>query len=305
MEIEKYDNRKFSEKYETQKKLGEGSFGYVYKAIEKENNSPIAIKRIKTERSDDIDILREFSVMQALKEHPNIVNLQKLVIFGGKIHFIMDYVDQNLLDYISSIPEYMDTKLIKSYSYQIFNGISYCHSHQIIHRDIKTSNILIDGRGCLKIADFGSAKKLVEPCNEYDTGTTIYHAPEIIMRFAYSFEIDIWAIGCVLFEMKTKKHPFYPKKNLSNTSLMYDICKILGTPEDVQKKFSDIPKFEPQKLSNIMGGSDEINDLIEQCFKFKPNERISSKDALKHAYFNDLADDIKKYFTYREKTDTN
>jgi cyclin-dependent kinase 2 len=187
--------------------------------------------------------------------------------------------------------------LVKSYLYQILKGIAYCHSHRILHRDLKLANLLIDRKGVLKLADFGLARAFGVPIRTYthEVVTLWYRAPEILLGQArYSTPVDMWSVGCIFAELVTKR-PLFPGD--CEIDELFRIFRTLGTPnEEVWPGVTTLPDYKstfgqwkPQSLASVVPGLDPLGlDLLSKMLRYAPQERISAKEALKHPYFDDL-----------------
>lgn len=176
--------------------------------------------------------------------------------------------------------------------------MAFCHSHRVLHRDLKPQNILIDNNGVVKLADFGLARAFNVPIRTYthEVVTLWYRAPEILMnQRQYSVPVDIWAIGCIFFELIDLK-PLFPGD--SEIDQLFKIFQILGTPnEDVWPGFTSLPSFQTS-FPNWKGNQldyyarkidDECAiDLLQKMLIYNPNKRISAIDALKHPYFDEV-----------------
>jgi serine/threonine protein kinase len=157
--------------FEKQETIGSGTYGVVYKGINKETNEVIAIKKIKIELETEgvpSTALREISILRELS-HPNIVELKDVVCSDNKLYLLFEFLDVDLRKYLESVPDdtTLDTDLIKSILYQILDGVAYCHSKKVIHRDLKPQNLLLNQYGQLKIADFGLARAFSIPIRPY------------------------------------------------------------------------------------------------------------------------------------------
>lgn len=170
MEDDNFGNndRNLFEKIET---IGSGTYGVVYKGRNTETNETIAIKKIKIELESEgvpSTALREISILRELR-HPNIVELKDVVCSENKLYLIFEYLELDLRKFLETQTqnENLDLELIKSFLYQLLEGIAYCHSKKIIHRDLKPQNLLLDQSGSLKIADFGLARAFSIPIRPY------------------------------------------------------------------------------------------------------------------------------------------
>ncbi|SBT37324.1 protein kinase 5 [Plasmodium ovale wallikeri] len=168
----------------------------------------------------------------------------------------------------------LESVTAKSFLLQLLNGIAYCHEHRVLHRDLKPQNLLINREGELKIADFGLARAFGIPVRKYthEVVTLWYRAPDVLMGSKkYSTPIDIWSVGCIFAEMVNGR-PLFP--GVSETDQLMRIFKILGTPNS-------------KNWPNLKGLDDSGIDLLSKMLKLDPNQRITAKQALEHAYFKE------------------
>ncbi|KAK6140754.1 hypothetical protein DH2020_025500 [Rehmannia glutinosa] len=171
------DGMQFLVQYEKVEKIGEGTYGVVYKARDRVTNETIALKKIRLEQEDEgvpSTAIREISLLKEM-QHGNIVRLQDVVHSEKRLYLVFEYLDLDLKKHMDSCPEFsQDPRLVKSSSisqlflYQILRGIAYCHSHRVLHRDLKPQNLLIDRRtNALKLADFGLARAFGIPVRTF------------------------------------------------------------------------------------------------------------------------------------------
>lgn len=224
-------------KYEILSVIGEGSYGIVYKCHLKETNEFVAIKKFK-DNSDHHSInksmLRELKSLKIFSSHKNIINFRESFKKQGSYFFVFDYVEKNLLEFLSLHPNGLkETFLIKKILYQIFCALQQMHKMRVAHRDIKPENILIDEKNFeIKICDFGFARRLSpkgesqEKLTEY-VATRWYRAPELLLGAqSYGLEIDLWAVGCIMGEL-IDGNPVFPGD--SDLEQLYIIGKICGS----------------------------------------------------------------------------
>jgi len=288
--------------YQKKGKLGEGTYGKVYLAQDKVTKEYVAMKKMVLETEDEgipSTAIREISLLKELSDHPNIVKLKNVLYLRNKLYLIFEYLEQDLKVYMDSV-SVMDSTLVKSYLYQMLKGIEYCHSHRILHRDLKPQNLLIDKRGRLKLADFGLSRAFGIPLRHYthEVVTLWYRAPEILLgQSRYSTPVDIWSAGCIFAEMASKM-PLFPGD--SEIDQLFRIFRTLGTPNDkVWPGVSKLPDYQPtfpqnppQSLAKIFPMLEPAGiDLLEKMLQYEPSMRVSAKSALEHPYFNNLAKD--------------
>jgi len=285
-----------NQRYEKVQKIGEGTYGVVYKAKDRVDGKFVALKKIRLEHEDEgvpSTAIREIAILQELK-HANIVTLLDVENLPNKLYLVFEYLDQDLKKYMDSIIS-LDPLLAKSYIKQLLEGLLYCHSHRILHRDLKPQNLLIDRHGYLKLADFGLARAVCIPVRPYthEVITLWYRAPEILLGSqAYSMPVDIWSAGCIFAEMLAKR-PLFPGD--SEIDQLFRIFRTLGTPTEETWRGctalpdfkSNFPQWNKQDLKKIITGADPLAiDLLEQMLIYEPNHRICARMALQHQYFN-------------------
>ncbi|XP_020014932.1 cyclin-dependent kinase 3 isoform X2 [Castor canadensis] len=216
-------------------KIGEGTYGVVYKAKNKETGQLVALKKIRLDLETEgvpSTAIREISLLKELK-HPNIVKLLDVVHREKKLYLVFEFLSQDLKKYIDSTPaSELPLHLVKSYLFQLLQGVNFCHSHRVIHRDLKPQNLLINEFGTIKLADFGLARAFGVPLRTYthEVVTLWYRAPEILLgcKF-YSTAVDIWSIGCIFAEMVTRKVLFPGDSEIDQ---LFRIFRTLGTPSE-------------------------------------------------------------------------
>lgn len=287
-------------------KIGEGTYGVVYKGRHKTTGQIVAMKKIRLESEEEgvpSTAIREISLLKELR-HPNIVSLRDCLCRIPCYILSLNLFPwiQEILD---SIPlgQFMDSSLVKSYLYQILQGIVFCHSRRVLHRDLKPQNLLIDNKGTIKLADFGLARAFGIPIRVYthEVVTLWYRSPEVLLGSArYSTPVDIWSIGTIFAELATKKPLFHGDSEIDQ---LFRIFRALGTPnnevwpevESLQDYKNTFPKWKPGSLASHVKNLDKDGlDLLSKMLVYDPAKRISGKMALNHPYFNDLDNQIKK-----------
>lgn len=290
--------------YQKLEKVGEGTYGVVYKVRDKRTGKIAALKKIRLENEKEgvpSTAVREISILKEL-EHENIVKLIEIVSGKGRLNLIFEYLDLDLKRYMTCVKgnENGFTPLhIKSYLWQLVSAIDFCHKRRILHRDLKPQNLLIDPLGNLKLADFGLSRSIGIPVRTYthEIVTLWYRAPELLLGSKYySTAVDVWSIGCIFAEMVTGK-PLFPGD--SEIDLLFKIFSLLGTPDErvwpgvtSLPDFNPvIPKFKRQSITELFSSSgicaDGI-DLFKRMLLYDPGHRISAKRALLHPYFDEI-----------------
>lgn len=286
------------ERYERIEKIGEGTYGVVYKARDANTGDFIALKKIRLDQEDEgipSTAIREISILKELL-HPNIVRLKDVVHAEKRLFLVFEYLDQDLKRFMDSV-HMLRPMLIKSYLFQLISGVAFCHSHRVLHRDLKPQNLLIDRSGKLKLADFGLARAFGIPVRHYthEVVTLWYRAPEILLGARkYSTPVDVWSIGCIFAEM-VMRGPLFPGD--SEIDQLYKIFHTLGTPNnDMWEGVSELPDFTntfpnwPQKRigETVTPLDPDGLDLLAKMLTYDPARRITAASAQLHRYFNDI-----------------
>jgi len=286
------------EDFQKIEKIGEGTYGVVYKGKNKVTGQIVAMKKIRLE-SDDEGIpstaIREISLLKELK-HSNIVCLEDVLMEENRLYLIFEFLSMDLKKYMDSIPadKLMEPELVRSYLYQITNALLFCHQRRVLHRDLKPQNLLIDKNGIIKVADFGLGRSFGIPVRNYthEIVTLWYRAPEVLLGSPrYSCPVDVWSIGCIFAEMCTRKPLFQGDSEIDQLFRMF---RILRTPtEEIWPGVTSLPDYKasfPCWNSNQLEGqiknmNDDGFDLLQKTLIYDPSKRISAKQMLIHAYF--------------------
>ena len=202
-------------KYKIIRTLGTGSFGVVYH-VKSPDNQDLVIKSINLENLSSKKqqrSLKEVSVLEG-QSHPHLISYLSSCIHEKKLLILMEYAKggdlENLIKNYKNKRLYLSEKAIWNMIYEVCLGVEHLHKQKIIHRDIKCLNILMDDEKRLKIADMGVCKTLVgnDPMEGSQVGTPLYLSPEIVQHKPYDTKVDIWAIGCVAYNLATLEPPF-------------------------------------------------------------------------------------------------
>jgi cyclin-dependent kinase 1 len=253
-------------------------------------------QKIKSYREDDEGIpsteLREISLLQELK-HPNVVIL-KDIILDTRLYLVFEYVDMDLKKYMNSVDGMLKPEEVQSFMYQLCSGVAYCHSHGVMHRDLKPQNLLVSKEGALKIADFGLGRAFSPPIRAltHEVYTLWYRAPEILLGSqTYAPPVDAWACGCILAEL-SRKRPLFPGD--SEIDEIFKIFQLLGTPNEqswpgclqLPDWNSAFPFWDRLTLNHkVPDLNDEGVQLLESFLLYDPAKRLSAKASLNHQFF--------------------
>jgi len=313
------------EEFQCLNRIEEGTYGVVYRARDKKTNETVALKRLKMEREKEgfpITSLREINTL-LISQHRNVVHVREIVVGSNmdKIFIVMDFVEHDMKALMETMRQKNQVFLpgeVKCLMEQLLNAIAHLHDNWILHRDLKTSNLLLSHHGILKVGDFGLAREYGSPLKPYTAVvvTLWYRAPELLLGIKeYSTYIDVWSIG-VIFGEFLLMNALFPGK--SESEELDKIFKLLGTPSEkiwpgfnslplVQKmkKFVDYPisrmrdKFPKEMLS------EKGIELLRKFLTYDPKQRISCEGALHHSYFEEspLAIDPSMFPTWPAKSE--
>jgi len=284
------------ERFKRLEKVGEGTYGVVYKARDVETGDTLALKKIRLDAEDEgipSTAIREISLLKQL-QHPNVVRLFDVILADQKLTLVFEYLDQDLKKYLDTHGGCgLDPATTKSFLWQLLQGIAYCHESRVLHRDLKPQNLLINHDGELKLADFGLARCFGIPVRSFthEVVTLWYRSPEVLLGSRhYSTPIDLWSVGCIFAEMASGK-PLFPGKNAKNQ--LMKIFRILGTPTlSDWPRMAELPEYQPNYPffeAQSLGKSVQLNhvglDFLKAFLQYDPSKRISAENAVKHPYF--------------------
>uniref|UniRef100_A0A8C4RFK4 Cell division protein kinase 5 n=1 Tax=Erpetoichthys calabaricus TaxID=27687 RepID=A0A8C4RFK4_ERPCA len=302
------------QKYEKLEKIGEGTYGTVFKAKNRETHEIVALKRVRLDDDDEgvpSSALREICLLKELK-HKNIVRLHDVLHSDKKLTLVFEYCDQDLKKYFDSCNGDLDPEIVKSFMYQLLKGLAFCHSRNVLHRDLKPQNLLINRNGELKLADFGLARAFGIPvrCYSAEVVTLWYRPPDVLFGAKlYSTSIDMWSAGCIFAELANAGRPLFPGNDCDCENLpknMYFLgsfffflksATLLGTPTEEQwPTMTKLPDYKPYpmypaatSLVNVVPKlSATGRDLLQNLLKCNPVQRISAEESLQHPYFSDF-----------------
>ncbi|RKP03575.1 hypothetical protein CXG81DRAFT_6045, partial [Caulochytrium protostelioides] len=302
--------------------VGEGTYGKVFKARSLvDQNQFFALKRVRIETEKEgfpVTGMREVRLLNTLR-HPNIVRLCDIVSDpsqedgqinhgrGTAVYMAFEYLDHDLMGWqygvsMGQLPPWQEPH-IKCLAQQMFSGLAYLHSRNIVHRDLKGANLLINNRGELKLADFGLARKLYEDPRIADYTNRVitmwYRPPELLLGATqYDFAVDIWSAGCILLELFLQSAPFKGRTEFDQMLSIFSKC---GTPtEAMWPGLSQLPwwrMMQPrgvatpdwEALRRNKAGAVVVPQstmaFATELLVYNPAKRLTAVQALAHPYF--------------------
>ncbi|KAG1670225.1 Cyclin-dependent kinase 10 [Nymphon striatum] len=265
--------------FEKLNRIGEGTYGIV--CIASLIKSVFFFQPIGV----PVSTLRELNILLNLK-HNNVVQLKEVTV--GKslnsIFLVMEYCEQDLGSLLDNMQSPFSESQVKCIMLQLFNGLQYLHQSFIVHRDLKVSNLLLTDKGCLKIADFGLARKYGLPLKPMtpQVVTLWYRAPELLLHAnTQTTAIDMWAAGCILGELLSHK-PLLPGR--SEIHQLELILEMLGTPNDNIWPVNIIFSLYNNLKHTFPWLSAAGMRLLNFLFMYDPNKRATAEDCLQSSY---------------------
>lgn len=252
--------------------IGEGGFSKVYKAFDENLGKIVAVKELKigsidTSKNRLVSVEKEIEILSKMN-HLNIVKYYGTYYSEKGMSIILEYCAGGSLSNLISQYKKLDERLIRRYLKQILLGLEYLHYHNIIHRDIKGANILVDKDGICKLSDFGGSKLVSNEQDSYKSnifrGTPNWMAPESVKKLEYTRYSDIWGIGCLCIEMSSGEPPWNNYKNP-----MAVLFQLYNNPS---------PPPIPTSISIL------FKDFINCCLQLEPIKRLNVSSLLKHQF---------------------
>ncbi|XP_069972878.1 serine/threonine-protein kinase 3 isoform X9 [Penaeus vannamei] len=246
-------------------KLGEGSYGSVYKALHKESGQVLAIKQVPID-TDLQEIIKEISIMQQC-DSPHVVKYYGSYFKDSDLWIVMEYCGAGSVSDIMRLrKKTLNEEEIATIIYDTLRGLEYLHLRRKIHRDIKAGNILLNTQGHAKLADFGVAGQLSDTMAKRNTviGTPFWMAPEVIQEIGYDCVADIWSLGITALEMAEGKPPYGD---------IHPMRAIFMIPTKPPPSFREPDQWQP-----------EFIDFVSRCLVKNPEERATASKLLQHQF---------------------
>ncbi|PPS10533.1 hypothetical protein GOBAR_AA10116 [Gossypium barbadense] len=316
------------DEFERLNKIDEGTYGVVYRARDKKTGEIVALKKVKMEKEREgfpLTSLREINILLSF-HHPSVVDVKEVVVGSNldSIFMVMEYMEHDLKALMETMRQPFSQSEVKCLMLQLLEGVKYLHDNWVLHRDLKTSNLLLNNQGELKICDFGLARQYGSPLKPYThlVVTLWYRAPELLLGARqYSTAIDMWSLGCIMAELLSKEPLFNGKTEFDQLDKIF---RTLGTPnETIWPGFSKLPgvkinfvkhqlpalgdsvlafwpplvtvqynllrkKFPATSFTGTPVLSDAGFDLLNKLLTYDPEKRITAEAALNHEWFREV-----------------
>ncbi|KAF5021672.1 hypothetical protein F66182_6292 [Fusarium sp. NRRL 66182] len=295
------------ENYEKLNDIEEGTYGWVARATNKATGKVVALKRLKLDPQDrnglPVTGLREIQILKDCR-HRNIVAMEEIVVGDdvsrpdNSLFLVLEFVEHDLKSILEDMPEPFLSSEVKRLLLQLTSGIAHLHDSWILHRDLKTSNLLLNNRGQLKIADFGMARYVGDPPPKLTqlVVTLWYRAPELLLGAkTYDAAVDMWSVGCIFGELLTREPLLQGKNEVDQVSRIFELC---GVPTDeTWPGFRRLPNARSLRLPKAQVATGSVvrarfpgltgagAGLLGDLLSLDPGRRPSASEMLQHEYF--------------------
>uniref|UniRef100_A0A3B6PN95 [RNA-polymerase]-subunit kinase n=1 Tax=Triticum aestivum TaxID=4565 RepID=A0A3B6PN95_WHEAT len=282
--------------FERLDKIGQGTYSNVYMARDLQSGKIVALKRVRFVNMDPESVrfmAREIHILRRL-DHPNVIKLEGIVTsrLSHSLYLVFEYMEHDLAGLAATPGLRFTEPQVKCFMRQILAGLHYCHGRGVLHRDIKGSNLLIDDKGVLKIADFGLATFFDPAKTQHLTSRVVtlwYRPPELLLGATeYGVAVDLWSTGCILAELLAGK-PIMPGQ-----TELHKIFKLCGSPSEeywAKAKLPDVTLFKPQRpyrrrtAETFRDFPPTALDLVDTLLAIEPSHRGTAASAIDSQFF--------------------
>ncbi|KAI1384618.1 kinase-like protein [Hypoxylon trugodes] len=295
------------ENYDKLNDIEEGAYGWVARAKEIKTGKVVALKRLKIDPTDTAGLpetgLREIQILKDCS-HRNVVELREVVVGDDtsrieNVFLVLEFLEHDLMSVLSDMPEPFLASEVKTLLLQLASGVEYLHDRWILHRDLKTSNLLLNNRGQLKIADFGMARYVGDPPPAKLTQLVVtlwYRAPELLLGTkTYDSAVDMWSVGCIFGELLAREPLLQGKNEVDELAKIFELC---GIPTDESwPGFRRLPNARHLRLPKTGTNTGPIIRarfpmlttagcaLLSSLLSLDPDRRPTAKEMLQHGFF--------------------
>nr|XP_043634157.1 protein IMPAIRED IN BABA-INDUCED STERILITY 1-like [Erigeron canadensis] len=287
-----------SDSFERFEKIGQGTYSNVYRARDMKTGRVLALKKVRFDnfQPDSVRFMaREITILRKL-DHPNVMKLEGIITsrLSSNIYLVFEYMEHDLAGLLTSPNIRFTESQIKCYMQQLLKGVEHCHSQGILHRDIKTSNVLVNNAGQLKIADFGLANFVASRQPLTSRVVTLwYRPPELFLgSTSYGTYVDMWSVGCVFAELFIGRPILNGRTEVEQLHKIFMLC---GTPPDEYWTKPTLPLAKMSKPRHAYESSlrerckelpQSAVNLIDTLLSIEPEKRGTATSALQSEYFN-------------------
>ncbi|KAI3788163.1 hypothetical protein L2E82_00871 [Cichorium intybus] len=282
------------EQYRIIEKIGSGSYGIVFGALNEHTGEKVAIKKLKImcKSVNDCTNMREIKALCKMN-HPNIVRLKQIIKEHDTLYLVLEYMECNLYQRMIGRNPFSEDE-IRQLCFQMFQGLAYMHRNGYFHRDLKPENFLVS-KDIIKIADLGLARETNgKPPYTDNVGSRWYQAPEVLLHAEqHDSSVDMWAMGAIMAELFTSQ-PLFPGDY--GADQIYNICNVIGSPTEstwseglqlARNLNYHFPQLPGVQLSSIVpSASPDALNLIAALLSWSPWARPTAMEALEHPFFS-------------------
>ncbi|KAI1082382.1 cmgc/cdk/pitslre protein kinase [Whalleya microplaca] len=296
------------ENYDKLNDIEEGAYGWVARAKEIKTGKVVALKRLKIDPADRTGLpetgLREIQILKDCA-HRNIVRLNEVVVGDDtsrieNIFLVLEFLEHDLKSILEDMAEPFMSSEVKTLLRQLGSGVAYLHEHWVLHRDLKTSNLLLNNRGQLKIADFGMARYVGDPAPPRGLTQLVvtlwYRAPELLLGTrTYGAAVDMWSVGCIFGELLTREPLLQGKNEVDELTRIFELC---GIPtEESWPGFRRLPHARSLRMPKSSATTGSVirakfplltsagSSLLNSLLSLNPDRRPTAREMLEHEYF--------------------